>query len=77
MRRGDDPERDLRVELVRQEMLEALQTRWIMNLTRNLTVAAACTRSFEMGVYAAASWTSGQLDGQNAWEPGCGRDAKT
>jgi hypothetical protein len=72
-----DPERELRTELIRQEMLEALQTRWIMNLTRNLTIAAALCRSFEIGVYAAASWTSGQLDGQNAWEPGCGRVASS
>lgn len=70
-----DPERELRVELMRQEMLEILQVRWGMNLARNLTVAAGLTRSFAMGVYAAASWTSGQLDGQNVWEPGCGRTA--
>jgi hypothetical protein len=75
--RDNDDTRVLRTELIRLEMLEALQTRWVMNLTRNLVVAAACCRSFEMGVYAAASWTSGQLDGQNAWEPGCGRDTKT
>jgi hypothetical protein len=48
---------------------------WVENLVRNLVIAAALTRSFEIGVYAAASWTSGQLDGQNAWEPGCGRAA--
>jgi hypothetical protein len=71
----DDAQRDLRIELVRQEMLESLQIRWIRNLTRNLAVGAALCRSFEIGVYAAASWTSGQLDGQNTWEPGCGRSA--
>ena len=46
---------------------------WCETLARNLYHAALLCRSFEIGVYAAASWTSGQLDGQNAWEPGCGR----
>jgi hypothetical protein len=75
--RDNEDTRVLRTELIRQEMLEALQTRWVMNLVRNLTIAAVGCRSFEAGVYAAASWTSGQLDGQNAWEPGCERDIKT
>lgn len=48
---------------------------WTQNLANNLVIAAALCWAFQIGVYAALSWTSGQLDGQNAWEPGCGRDA--
>jgi hypothetical protein len=55
--------------------LERLSSAWPAFLTLNLYLAATLCRSFEIGVYAAASWTSGQLDGQNAWEPGCGRNS--
>ena len=72
---ADDPQRDLAVELIRQQMLSVLQRAWMMNLAHNLAVAAGLCIAFQQGVYAAASWTSGQLDGQNAWEPGCGRNS--
>ena len=46
---------------------------WRETLAANLATAGALCRAYLSGVNAAASWLSGQLDGQNAWEPGCGR----
>ena len=47
--------------------------RSMRTLAANLAVAGALCAAYLSGVNAAASWLSGQLDGQNAWEPGCGR----
>jgi hypothetical protein len=48
-------------------------TEWRETLAANLATAGALCRAYLSGVYAASSWLSGQLDGQNAWQPGCGR----
>ena len=68
-------ERAREIDLVQQAFRSVLQRTWMMNLAHNLAVAGGLCRAFQQGVYAAASWTSGQLDGQNAWEPGCARPA--
>ena len=46
---------------------------WRETLAANLATAGALCRAFQAGIYAAASWWSGQLDSQRVWEPGCGR----
>jgi len=55
------------------EVNRAILAGRMRTLAANLATAGALCRAYLSGVYAASSWLSGQLDGQNAWEPGCGR----